>query len=101
MGSGFFYFLFFFYNFTKEYRIIRHFEIKVLNQQTSQTGVSKFSNVLLKGTPLRFPVKFCKKFLKYLCVYFFKKKFKNFKDSNMGIFANSDQYLDSSIFFSF
>jgi len=47
-------------NFIKWYRIIRHFEKRVLNYQTSQTSVFKFLNVSFKGTPLEFAVKSCK-----------------------------------------
>jgi Iap family predicted aminopeptidase len=44
-------------NFTKVYRTICHFEIRVLHYQTSQTSVSKFPNVSLEG----FAVKSCQK----------------------------------------
>jgi hypothetical protein len=41
------------------YQIIGHFEKRVLHYQTFQTRVSKFSNVLFKGFPLRFAIKSC------------------------------------------
>lgn len=82
-------------NFTKGYRITRRFEIKVMNQQTFQTGVSTFPNVSLKGIPFEFLVKSCQIFQNTLVVFFiFKKKenYKFFKDSSMGIFANSVKF---------
>jgi hypothetical protein len=41
----------------KSYSVIRHFEINVLNLQTSQIKVSKFLNISLNGTALEFAVK--------------------------------------------
>jgi hypothetical protein len=43
----------------------------VLNYQTSQTSVSKFSNVLLKGTKLEFDIKSCQNSQN---IHFFREK---------------------------
>jgi hypothetical protein len=49
-------------NFIKGYWTIYRFEEKILNFQMSQTRISKFSNVLIKGNPLGFAIKSCQNF---------------------------------------
>jgi len=63
-------------NFTKGYRTIRCFEKMILNYQTSQTSVSKFSNVLLKGILFGYTVKSCKNFQNF--IFFYQKKMLGF-----------------------
>jgi hypothetical protein len=61
----------------KGYQIIRCFEIKLLNKQMSQTRLSMFPNVPVKGTQLGFAVKSCQNVQIYPYFYFlffFKKK---------------------------
>jgi len=73
-------------NFTKGYRTIGRFEKKVLNFQTSQTRVSMFSNISIKGNLLGFAIKSWQNFQNTPCVYFFKKIYKKFQRFRHGYF---------------
>jgi hypothetical protein len=76
------------YIFTKWYRIISRFEKNVLNFQTSQTNVSKFSNVSIKDNPLGFAVKFYQNFQN--TPHFFKKKK---KETHAWIFEHFNNFF--------
>jgi hypothetical protein len=73
-------------NFTKGYRTIGRFEKKVLNFQTSQTRVSMFSNISIKGNLLGFAIKSWQNFQNTPCVYFLKKIYKKFQRFRHGYF---------------